>query len=183
MIQTHNLKQGSPEWLAARVGKYTGSNAYKLLGSHGVLEYAKAIESEFHGTFWTKRGHILEDEAIELYELIKGVKVERPGFITNDKYPNCLYSPDGILPGKGIEVKSFDLPQHMKLVRGDIDIKIMAQTHFGYLITELPEWELIAYNPHESLSPREQLVIIPIKRNPAILRNFKRILTQEVAHA
>lgn len=77
MITTHQVQQGSDEWKEARVGKYTGSNAYKLLSSFGATEYAKAINDSFTGNFHTERGHILEEEAVDLYETIKGVAVDR----------------------------------------------------------------------------------------------------------
>lgn len=175
-IHLHYVTQGTQEWHDAREGMYTGSNAYKLLGSIGVHEYAKAVQTEFKGNFWTKRGHILEDESIELYEAIKGVKVDRPGFVTNDKYPGCLYSPDGWPPVPLLESKSFDLPQHMKLINGDIDWKILAQIHYGLVITEKPYAELLPYNPNESLAVVNQFKIIKIPINQAIQNNFKRIL-------
>lgn len=173
--------QGSPEWLALRVGMYTGSNAHKLLGSFGASEYAKAVQSSFKGNYWTKRGHILEDEAISLYEQITRVQIQRDengvkvGFIKNTDYPTCLYSPDGVTSKPLIEVKCFDVPQHIKLLSGDIDIKILAQIHFGLLISGRPYAHLVAYNPE--LEANRAFKIITIESSKAIHDNFKRILT------
>lgn len=181
MIKLHDIEQGSAEWLEARKGKFTGSNAYKLLGSHGANEYAQAIEGSFKGNFYTKRGHILEDEAIELYEAITKQRVTHTGYVTNTDYPDCLYSPDGLLAGDVIEVKCFGEKPHMKIINGDIDIKILAQIHFGMMICGKKAAQLVIYNPE--LAPELALKIIPIKFNRNIQNNFKRILSPGKAPA
>lgn len=192
------VEQGSPEWLGKREGKYTGSNAYKLLGSIGVHIYALADLASWGGNFWTKRGHLLEDQAIELYEKIKGVKIIRNeegikvGIVTNSLFPHCIYSPDGLTEDVLIEVKSFSIPQHLKLVKMIIDIKILAQVHYGMLITGRKVAHLIAYNPNLAkrhimgdfgglvdnphYDPKNALKIIVIKRDVSIANNFKKIL-------
>lgn len=186
-ITVHNVAQGSAEWLEARVGKYTGSNAYKLLSSFGATAYAQAIHDSFEGNFYTKRGHLLEDEAIELYEAIYKTSVERPGFITNDDFPTCLYSPDGIDGDYLLEVKCFNKDKHTRIYNGDIPLPIKAQIHFGLLITGKKKGILIIYNPEftrgDNPEPRKAFKCIAISRNPMIAANFKKILTEEVAHA
>lgn len=185
MITTHDVEQGSDAWHALRDGLYTGSNADKLL-KHGTAtksvngiasKYALTESSEFSGNFHTKRGHLLEEEALELYSIIHKIEVSRPGFITNSKYPNCGYSPDGMTDKALLEVKCFSEAKHNEIVNGRIPLKIMAQIHFGLLITEKPTAFLIAYNP--KLDPKVALAIIRIKPRPAVLSNFKRILSNK----
>lgn len=180
MIQLHQVEQGSDEWQALRQGRYTGSNAHKLL-KYGARPYSLTESSEFTGTFWTKRGHLLETEAIELYEAITGTTVEHPGFVTNSKFPDCGYSPDGLQAAHVIEVKCFNEPKHLKLYGGELPLEIMAQIHFGMLICERKLARLVIYNP--KLEPKLALKIIEIKARPAIHQNFKRILTKEANHA
>jgi hypothetical protein len=189
-IHYHYVEQGSEAWHAAREAAIsTGSNAYKLLSSMDVREYAKAQRSGFGGNFWTKRGHLLEDEAIELYQAINSATVDRPGFVTNDLYPGFIYSPDGVAPLTLLECKSFSPAEHRKLLDGDIDIKILAQIHYGRVITELPFSKLIAYNPSKDpatgepyFSLKDQFRAIPIMPNRNIANNFKTKL-KELAHA
>lgn len=176
MVTTHDVEQGSEEWHAAREGKYTGSNAAKLL-KYGARAYSKTERSGFTGSFWTKRGHMLETEAIELYERITGTKVDRPGYVTNDKFPDCLYSPDGLQEKTVLEVKCFDESRHLRLSAGDIPLEIQAQIHFGMLICERSSGRLILYNP--KLEPKKALKIIEIPARPAIAANFKKILTKK----
>jgi hypothetical protein len=178
MITYHEVEQGSDEWKELRAGKYTGSNADKLL-KHGAIEYSLTASGSFNGNFWTKRGHILELEAIELYEAIKGVRVDRDGFVTNSKFDRCGYSPDGVVDRKIlIEIKCFDVKNHLAIWNGDIPFKIAAQIHFGLTILELQTAHLVIYNP--TLDPAHAFKIIEIKARPAIRSNFIQILSKGV---
>jgi hypothetical protein len=193
MITIHEIEQGSDEWQALREDLYTGSNAHKLLAHPNAMKivdgkprkYALAEITGFGGNFWTKRGHMLEDEAIELYQQIKSDhKVGRPGFVTNDAFPDCGYSPDGDdeTMEATLEVKCFDEGPHMELIRGNINIKILAQIHFGLTLWERKLARLIAYCPRIE-DPKLAFKIIDIKAKPSIKNNFKRILTPERATA
>lgn len=184
VITYHYVEQGSQQWLDDRNGKYTGSNSHKLLGGIGVLEYAKSEQSGFGGNFHTKRGHVLEDEAIELYEAIYNVKIIRNdegmkiGYVTNSLYPGCLYSPDGVTTIPLLEVKCFAIDNHTKLIKGNIDLKILSQIHYGMLITGKRIAHLIAYNP-KAEKVIDKFKVIIIRYDPAIAKNFKRILKGE----
>lgn len=180
MITIHRVKQGTPEWHELREGDYTGSNADKLLqGNRSVIEkgrvtaYAKAGGKEWGGNFSTKRGHILEDEAIELYEQIKGVSVQRPGYVKNSKYPGAGYSPDGLLPDRTIEVKAFNMKRHYDNHKY-VELKVMAQAQFGELICEKDLCDLLLYNP--DVPAESALLIVTIKRQPTVSQNFRRHL-------
>jgi hypothetical protein len=170
MVTIHDIEQGTPEWHALREGKYTGSSADRLL-LYGAIDYSLTQASGFGGSFATRRGHLLEDEAIELYDVIHDVTTDRPGFVTNSKFPTCGYSPDGFDGDTLLEVKCFKDDKHMEIVGGNVPFKVLAQIHFGLLITEKKRARLIAYNPR--LDAESALWIIDIKRNPAIARNFR----------
>lgn len=177
-ITYHDFEQGSPEWLEARnTNKFTGSNASKLLTSFGGGSWAMAKDSKFTGNFHTERGHLLEVQGIELYEKIKNKKVSHTGFVTNEKYPNCLYSPDGFLPDRTIEVKCFSVKRHLETIESQ-DVNTLAQIHFGQLIMEKPATDLILYNPSQEVPVEKKLVIIEIKKDLDIQRNFKRIIKE-----
>ena len=166
MPTIHNVEQRSPEWFELRRNKITASKAGKLLES-GV---EKAMEvSTFTGNIWTERGSILESEAIELYEKIKDIPVLTVGFVTNDKYPNCGASPDGITD-RLIEVKCFNAEKHLNIHKDDIPFEVMAQVQFGMMICELDLCDLVLYNP--DLPADKALKIIEIKRNEKIINNI-----------
>jgi hypothetical protein len=204
MIKVHDVEQGSPEWHALRSGKYTGANADKLLAYASQIKVVNGVASSyaiteitgFGGNFFTRRGHQLEDEALELYATITGHRVSRPGFVTNDDYTDCGYSPDGHDDGLEIplEVKCFEETKHLRMYKGDVSMKILAQIHFGQLIWEKHGARLLIYNPNfakkelngppnPNYDPRKAFKIIDVKYNRNIQNNFKRILRKEVVHA
>lgn len=164
MITIHDVEQGSDAWLELRKGKYTGSTAMRLLQGKPLKE-----ESEWQGNKYTKRGHILEQLAIKEYERKASVDVLRPGFITNSKYPNAGYSPDGIVGDTLLEVKCLNGKRHEALINGEIPLEYMAQMYFGLVICELKYVKLLAFNPDYE----KQLTVIDILVEPKIVKNFK----------
>lgn len=197
VITYHDVEQGSEEWHEARENMYTGSNADKLLTGHlhlkiinGVVSrYAHAVAGSFKGNFWTKRGHLLEDEAIELYEAIKKVAVRKTGYITNSLFPGCLYSPDALdeINEYLLEVKCFSPKKHQEILDGNISFKIKAQIHYGLLITGKKKARLVAYCPKRDeegkpyFEPKDQLKIVEFRRDTAIANNFKEKLKGAIA--
>ena len=190
IITEHDVEQGTDRWLAIRADRYTGTDADKLL-RFGRIPYILISKgaNAFGGNYWTKRGHLLEEKAISLYERIKGVVVRRPGFITNSLYEMAGYSPDGLTDLILIEVKCFDKKKHLKMWHGDVPFKVLAQIHFGLFITGRKVAHLLIYNPEfakkddPDYDPKLAFKIIVIKHSPAIAANFKRILTEENNYA
>lgn len=171
-VQILEIVQGTEEWLLAREDKVTGSIADTLL-TRGLDQALKQNYARFRGNFYTQRGHILEEEAIELYEAIHGVKVGRPGLITNDKFSNAACSPDGVDREFLLEVKALGEVKHLDIVKSaTLPFKIMSQLQFNMMICELRVAKLIMYNPDiedNELAYRE----IIIKANPRVQANFK----------
>lgn len=147
------VKQGTPEWHKLREGLLTGTDAYDILQNKSYDSILmKKQNNNFQGNYYTRRGHILEDEAREIYSQVYN-KVFEYGFIKNDKYPKCGYSPDGIIRNldhfdkSGLwECKAFNENRHWQ-VYVSLDAHVLAQVQFGLLITELPWCDLILYNP------------------------------------
>ena len=174
MVTIHNTEQRTDEWLAERVGKFTGSNAHKLL-RYGRCDKARVEENPaFTGNYWTKRGQDLEPFAIAAYEMVKDVKVDRPGFVTNDDYPECLFSPDGIFEKTLIEVKCFGEKKHLGINRRNIPPEILAQVHFGMLMGELDEAHLVLFS--DEVDERHGLKIIPVKRDKKLINKLKVLM-------
>jgi hypothetical protein len=167
MLTLHNIEQRSAEWHKLREGRFTASNAGKLLefGPHKALE-----PSTFTGNKWTERGLILEPEAIELYERVKQIDVLHVGFVTNSHYPNCGASPDG-LTDRLIEVKCFEKDKHLSINLETIPFEVMAQLQFGMMICEMETADLVLYNP--DVDAKDALKIISVERD---IRIFNRIL-------
>ena len=87
-----NVEQGTPAWFQARAGIPTASN-FKLVMAKGQGKTRKTYMLKLAGEILTgevqeqfsnqhtERGNELEPEALELYELQTGNKVEKCGFI------------------------------------------------------------------------------------------------------
>lgn len=172
-ILIHDLEQGSKKWLKLRSNLVTGSQALALL-TRGAKKAIENNQKEFAGNFWTKRGHLLEEQSIELYERITGIDVFRAGFVTNNKYPNAGYSPDGITDIV-LESKSFGEEKHLSINKEeDLPPEIIAQVQFGMLITELKGAEVLLYHPPRGKVTKEQSYKrIFVKPSKAIQDNIK----------
>lgn len=202
LIQVHDVEQGTPEWQELRrVHYYTGTSAHKVL-RFGTIPYSRTDASgSFGGNFYTRRGHLLEDEAIGLYARLTGRSISRPGFITNSQFPVCGYSPDGIESieielsegvtllqgGTLLECKAFNRDKHLAVAR-DVPFEILAQIHFGMLILGFRKAKLLLYNPdfakkiingkpNLDYDPKKALIIIEVKHNANIAKNFRNKLS------
>lgn len=155
-----DCKQGSPEWLDARLGIVTASELDALITSlwkprkgEGVQTYlAKKVAehwrgeplASYHGGAM-EQGTIREDEARAWYELDRDVTIEQVGFIlTDDEKMGC--SPDGLLPDSGIEIKCPEPHTHVRwLLDGKLPTDHAAQVYGGMFVTGLPRWWFMSY--------------------------------------
>lgn len=171
-----DLIQGSDEWLELRKGKITGTSAWKLLAGQNPKDIIResSQESNFSGNKYTERGHILEKECRDLYADLTQVEVKEAGAILNDKYPNCMTSPDGLISEDGgLEIKSF-LAEHMNDVWENLDSHIIAQVQWNLFISERAYWDLCLYNPE--LPPEEAFKVRRFTPDKEIFNKFKEAL-------
>ena len=166
-----DIEQGSDLWHELRKNKITGSQAIKLLNSKNPRTFTFPKDYGFKGNAYTRRGHRLEPEAIELYETINDVKIQHTGFVTNDKYPGAGYSPDGYMDDRTIEVKSFMPKHHLAAIKRP-DVDTLAQCHFGQVIMEKEQTDLIYYCPMPEVDVQDQLVVKNIPKNEKIQSNI-----------
>lgn len=103
-MQTHNLNQGSPEWLAFRASHYTASDAAAMLGISPyktrealLREKATGIRPEVDAATQRRfdEGHRLEALARPLAEKIIGEELY-PVTGSSDEYPRLAASFDGL---------------------------------------------------------------------------------------
>lgn len=107
------LKQGTPEWLAVRIGKLTASDAQAIASNGKGLEtlvFEKVAEimtgkpKDSYTSTDMERGNELEAMARNAYELETGRLVKQVGFIELDERVGC--SPDGMVEEDGLaEIK------------------------------------------------------------------------------
>lgn len=107
---TEELKQGTPEWLAIRLGKFTASDAQAIAAKGAGLTtlcYAKVAErltgqpsKEKYTNPDMERGNLLEELARNAYEIETGNTVLQVGFIEKSDTEGC--SPDGLVDEDGM---------------------------------------------------------------------------------
>lgn len=158
MTYHYDIQQNTPEWLQARLGKFTGSVFADLFAKPSTKTYQNAINKvvferltgelpESFSNDWTERGHLLEGEAIEAYELKTFTKVNKVGFVELNDWVGC--SPDGLIGDNGmIQVKC---PKFSTLIdyhlSGEVPSDYMIQMQGELLVSER-EWnDFYVYHP------------------------------------
>lgn len=158
-----DCQQGTPEWLAVRLGVPTASEFDSIITpKRGDLAAAhetyidrlldeqirRDAERPFKGNADTERGHALEPDARALYAFIHDVEPQQVGFILRDDglagcSPDSLIDEDG-----GLEIKCPDGPQHVGYLRaGTIPDKYKPQVHGCMIITGRKWWDFMSYCP------------------------------------
>lgn len=107
------MEQGTQEWLAIRLGKFTASKASAIQANGSGLEtlvFEKVSEiitgviPNGYKSADMERGNELEPEARDLYEIETGNSVSQVGFIEHSEFVGC--SPDGMIGDDGmLEIK------------------------------------------------------------------------------
>ena len=123
-----DCEQGTQEWSEARLGIPTASEFSRIVTPTGKLSAARdgylaellaewalgQPVSEFMGTDWTERGHMLEDAAREYYGVIRDVEPRTVGFLYRDDSRTCGASPDSLVGSNGLlETKCPSAPEHL----------------------------------------------------------------------
>lgn len=157
-IIIHNIKQGTPEWFAIRLGKLTASDA-QAIATNGVgldtLVYEKVAErltgkmKEQYTNEDIERGHELEAMARNSYELERaGDLVKEIGFIEQDEFVGC--SPDGFVGDKGLfETKCKDDKNFVKyMYEKKIEAAHDWQMQMQMLVTNREWCDYVVFNPN-----------------------------------
>lgn len=173
IIGEDEIEQGSQEWHNLRNTHLSGTDAFKILKGIPPEEILKAKQSStFSGNYYTRRGHILEDEMKKLYQTIHEEPIRNAGIILNDKFPLASYSPDGYKDDKTlIECKAFNPTRHINNSR-TVEAPILAQIHYGLWLGEFERAILLLYNP--DIEELENCYFeVPIKTEPILFQKFE----------
>ncbi len=173
MAIIHTMEQGTPEWIAARLGIPTASEFHNIVGnttgelsrardkkglSEAAKKYAYRLVAETllgrplekpPGTPWAMmRGKELEPAAIEQYCFTHDVEVRRVGFVTTDD-GRIGCSPDGLIIGArgGVETKCLLDEGHMGLLIDGPGDSFKPQVQGNIAGCELDYWDLHGYHP------------------------------------
>ena len=179
-MKIHQIPQNSPEWLELRKGKLTASKAQAIATAGKGLETlcyeiiaAKYSSAEYinYTNDDIERGHLLEEQAREMYELETGNKIELIGFIEADEQSGA--SPDGLIGEDGlIEIKCPNDKNYLKNVilgENGIDSGYIWQMQMQMYITNRKYCIFLSYNPNFTLS----LFYVKIKRDEDKIKKIK----------
>lgn len=160
-MRIYNDEQGSPEWLASRLGCPSGSGFDKLITSAGkpstqaegyvnqlIAEILTGETTYVKKTDWMERGNELESRARDYYELASGNTVTETGFCKHDILETGI-SPDGIIgTDGGLEIKCPSPAVHVAYLRdGKLPTKYKQQVMGCLWITGRDWWDFLSFNP------------------------------------
>lgn len=172
------LKQGTPEWLEVRLGKFTASDA-QAIATNGAglktLVYEKAAEimtgkvKESYTNADIERGKELEKMARSAYELETGKLVKEVGFVEVDESEGC--SPDGLVGDDGlVEAKCFiDYKFVEFLFSSKVDTAHLWQMQMQLLDTDRKWVDYLVYNQNFP----NPLIIVRVMRDEKMIEKIK----------
>ena len=163
-MQVLEVEQGSPDWLAARLGIVTMSELKTLLVKGrgpsgfgaGAITYMNQLIGErltgelaepFQGNAHTRRGHALEPMARELYSLATDEgPLHQVGIILNH---GAGYSPDSLVGDAGLMEIKTKLPKHQidVLLADEVPEEHVAQCQGGLWLSEREWIDFVSYWP------------------------------------
>lgn len=176
IIPESELQQGTEEWLNFRSTRISGTDAYSLLKGKSVSDilYKKQHATPFYGTYYTERGHALEEVAKDIYSEARK-KVTNAGAIINTDYPNAMYSPDGLIGDNAlVECKAFNEARHLANYQRP-EPQIIAQVQFGLFISGRKYCDLIFFNPDLN-DPKQMMLIKRIRPDKEMHKQFQYLL-------
>lgn len=161
----HDLEQGTYDWLAARCGLLTASEAKDLLtprfevrtGETPKTLLARMLAEKWNGpiedkaTWAMEQGKLIEPEAFDSVQKEFKEPLIKVGFIESDD-GRCGCSPDGLtgVPDadgcRGLELKGPQPVTHVKwLLAGGLPDDHIVQVHFSLWLTNFKEWLFVSY--------------------------------------
>ncbi|MBK7381656.1 MAG: YqaJ viral recombinase family protein [Ignavibacteriales bacterium] len=157
-MKFYDVEQNSDEWLSLRRGKFTASSFKDLFMKETTQGYQDAIykviferltgeSPESFTSDWMQRGHELEQEAREWYELETYNKVHNGGFFEYNDWTGA--SPDGLVGNNGlVEIKC---PKYSTMIdyllKKELPKIYYYQVHGQLLVTDRKWCDFVAYHP------------------------------------
>jgi predicted phage-related endonuclease len=160
------VQQGTNQWLQARLGFITASEADALVTPLGKVKTGDSVESylikklcekflgyttEDAGSFAMQQGSLIESVAVPYFEFTTGMSVQRVGLcVSETEMAAC--SPDGLIGDEGgLEVKC---PQPEKALRtllgGVVPPEHVIQVQFSLYVTQRKWWKYLSFSRHFS---------------------------------
>ena len=184
------IEQRSKEWKQIRKGSIGGTRV-KMVMAKNDLPLIDELIAEKHSdlieeTFVNdamQRGIDLEPFAIAEFEDRTDYQTESFGLVTNDLFPGCHLSPDGLVmdgagvPMAGVEVKCPSTKKHVEYIRTDrVPAEYKFQVYHYFTICDTIEtMYFVSYDPRFEVRP---IHIVTVHREEIAedLYNYKTAL-------
>jgi putative phage-type endonuclease len=195
---TEEIVQGSPEWIAARLGKATGSRISDVLaqGKSGapsasranyraqlVVERLTGYTVEGYTSEAMERGKEIEADARAAYAFRTGNEVRDVGFVIHPRISLSGASPDGLVGDDGlVEFKCPNSATHIETLRGAIIPKAYRDQMLWEMACTGRQWcDFVSFDPRlpESMTLAIRRVYIDLERLGEV-ENEVRIFLAEV---
>lgn len=183
-MKRFDLEQQTPEWQSIRLGKPTASSFDKIITLAGekskqrekyMYQLAGEIitgqKEETYQNAAMERGCELEEEARNLYQIVKDCTVEKVGFCSDDlEQYGC--SSDGFVGDDGlVEIKCPTMAVHVSYILGQ---KLPADYHqqvMGQLLVTGRKWcDFVSYYP------AMKLFIVKVYRDEVFINKLREEL-------
>lgn len=184
---SQELVQGSPEWIAARVGSVGASRISDIIAktktgySTSRANYAAELVAERLTGAPAERftnaamawGTEKEPDARAAYEFIHDVTVELVGIVKHPKIAGAHASPDGYIGDTGlIEIKCPLTATHIDtLLRGQVPDKYEVQMLWQMACTGRAWCDYVSFDPR--LPPHLQLFVKRVHRNEPRIKELE----------
>jgi hypothetical protein len=160
VIEISNISQGSPEWMALRLGIPTASNFGKILTATGKIsesreKYMKRLAGEAvsgrseenYQSYRMKRGAEMEAESRRVYEMDNEIEIRQVALVYKDERRAFSSSPDGLISSDGgFETKDAEfVVQIDRLFNGKMITSHIPQCQGGLYICEREYWIFRSY--------------------------------------
>jgi putative phage-type endonuclease len=188
------MKQGTPEWKAARLGKVTGSRFADVMiqGRGGGLSgTAESYLMELLGETLTGKpaddikakqiewGNKHEPEARSWYVWTTECVLEEVGFMDHPEFPGIGVSPDALVGADGLlEIKCpFTTRTHINtLLSQEVPKQYEAQVFGGLWVTGRKWCDFVSYDPR-MIDERLRKVCIRVWRDEDYISHIEDVVT------
>lgn len=190
-----DMVQGSPEWLAARLGKVTASRIADVVAktktgwgasranyeAELIAERLTGISAEKFTNAAMQWGTETEPSARDAYSFYADADVTEVGFIAHPRIPMTGASPDGLVAIDGlVEFKCPNTATHLATLLGDpIDARYIKQMQWQMAVCERAWCDWVSFDPRVPSSM--QLFVQRVQRDDAMIAELEKAVVDFLA--
>jgi len=158
-----DIVQGSPEWIAIRLGKVTASRVADVVArtksgwgasranymAELIAERLTGVAAEAYTNGAMLWGTAQEPDARAAYQFLKNTEVEEVGFVPHPTIAMSGASPDGLIASEGlVEIKAPQTATHIDTLLGQkVPEKYITQIQYQLAVTGRQWCDYVSYDP------------------------------------